>query len=88
MTNEQEQAAIAYFEKLPNRKKVEMLAELSKPFIEKGAITHNAATIQEILELREKCKEAKRDFRKATLPGTNISFGNSSITPPKKKRKK
>lgn len=98
MTDEQKQNVINTFESKTNREKLEILAALSKPWIDQGAIKHPVNTLQEIFTLQDLSKGAEDilDKKVKTLSkiiggGTGMTMGGSNKTKrkrPRIKRKK
>lgn len=67
------------YNKLPNRDKIDLLAKLSKPWIDSGAITEVPKDVNVILELQYKSKEAERVV---------LNKQNSKFTPKRRKKRK
>lgn len=81
MTEEQKEKVRGHFNKKSKREQLKTLEVLSEPWIQNGALTENAKTLDEIFALADKSYSAKRK-------AADKINGKSHLTPPKKKRKK
>jgi len=88
MTDEQREKAVAAFKSKSKREQIMALEKLSEPWIKQGAISSNAKSIEEILELMDKSKveEIKVEANVKTL--FRRSHRGPNTTQAKKRRKK
>lgn len=75
------------YEALSKRDKIKLLEILSKPWIEAEAISSNATSIQQIINLRNLSKHAVKKTAEVLKMGADRSKGYTRFTLRKKRRK-
>lgn len=92
MTTEQRDAFTEAFNKLNNREKLALLAQLSEPYIKQGGIKTNVKNLDALFALQDKCIEAKEYAHKKTKadikPLMDLAGKYTRFTPKKRKRTK